>query len=77
MRTLFVIALLVTLLAVVSAFSLLREFDDESLLPHLNRIPRGATASSEESDVVGSGQEKVEGSGERVTRDVELKVKSI
>lgn len=77
MRTLFVVALLVILLSVVSAFSLLREFDDESLLPHLNRIPRAATSSAEESGVVGSGQEKVEGSGERVTRDVELKVKSL
>lgn len=54
-----------------AGFSLLREFDDERLLPHVNRIRRDAL--SEDSDVKGSGQEKVEGSGERVARAVDLK----
>jgi hypothetical protein len=73
MRTIFALAVLVVLVSIASAFSLLREFDDERLLPHVNRVRRADSASSEESHeaVKGSGHE---GSGERVPRDAELKV---
>lgn len=71
MRTIFAIAVLIGLLSVASAFSLLREFDDERLLPHVNRVRRETSSSEEASEVKGSGQA---GSGERVIRDAEVKV---
>lgn len=74
MRTIFIVALFAVLISVISAFSLLREFDDERLLPHVNRIRRAASSEESAETVKGSGQEKVEGSGERVARDAELKV---
>lgn len=78
MRTIFIVAFLAVLISFTNAFSLLREFDDERLLPHVGRVRRANSASSEESAEVvkgGSGQEKEkEGSGERVVRDAEVKV---
>jgi hypothetical protein len=69
MRKLLFLTLLAVLVCAVSAFSLLREFDDERLLPHLGRVIRAASKSQEVVENIGSGQE---GSGERVPREAEL-----
>ncbi|KAI6189027.1 hypothetical protein M3Y98_00418000 [Aphelenchoides besseyi] len=69
MRTFVLISAVV---CVASAFSLLREFDDERLLPNV-RFNRAADESAE-IVATGSGAEPtivVEGSGERKTRDTE------